>query len=79
MTQRLPIQVCVFLVRAQDDDWEYLLLRRVPRIGGFWQGVTGAPEVGETLIQGAEREVHEETGFSSVNLDSLVKSLCRSN
>lgn len=68
---RLPIQVCVFLVTAKGDDWEYLLLRRVPKLGAFWQGVTGAPEVGETLLQGAEREVLEETGFSPVKLDPI--------
>ena len=71
---RLPIQVCVFLARAQSDDWKYLLLRRVPRLGAFWQGVTGAPEVGESLIQGAEREVLEETGFSPVKLDPIDRS-----
>ena len=71
---RRPIQVCVFLVTAKGDDWEYLLLRRVPKLGAFWQGVTGAPEVGETLLQGAEREVLEETGFSPVKLDLFVKT-----
>ena len=68
---RLPIQVFVFLVRANGDNWEYLLVRRVPKLGTFWQGVTGAAEEGETLVQAAKREVLEETGFSPVKLDSI--------
>ncbi len=47
-----------------DGTHEVLLLHRVPRGGGFWQGVTGAPEPDETDAQGAVREVREETGFS---------------
>lgn len=42
---------------------EVLLLHRVPRGGGFWQGVTGAPELGERDEEAAVREVREETGF----------------
>ena len=68
---RRPIQVCVFLVTRKDDLWEYLLLHRVPKFGAFWQGVTGAPEEGETLAQAARREVLEETGFIPVELDLI--------
>ena len=68
---RLPIQVCVFLFRAQADGREYLLLHRVPKLGSFWQGVTGAPEEGETLLQGAAREVLEETGLSPARIDPI--------
>jgi dihydroneopterin triphosphate diphosphatase len=35
----------------------------VPEHGGFWQGVTGAPEGEETDVEAAVREVFEETGF----------------
>ena len=59
------------MVRANGDNWEYLLVRRVPKLGTFWQGVTGAAEEGETLVQAAKREVLEETGFSPVKLDSI--------
>jgi 8-oxo-dGTP pyrophosphatase MutT (NUDIX family) len=54
--------------RRPDGEREVLLLHRIPRLGGFWQGVTGAPEPDETDAEGAVREVFEETGFSvSVN------------
>lgn len=56
--------VCVYLGRKTDEGWEYLLLRRVPRFGGFWQGVTGGVDGSEIPLQAAEREVLEETGFS---------------
>ena len=39
--------------------------------GAFWQGVTGAPEEGETLLQGAAREVLEETGFTPARICSV--------
>ena len=68
---RRPIQVLVYLAREAEGDWEYLLLRRVPRIGGFWQGVTGAPEEGEGIAQAAHREVLEETGFSLDAVESI--------
>ena len=65
---RIPIQVLIYPVRKTDEGWEFLMLKRVKDRGGFWQGVTGAPEEDETLYEGAKRELHEETGFSSVNL-----------
>ncbi|MBY9004923.1 MAG: NUDIX pyrophosphatase [Candidatus Lokiarchaeota archaeon] len=65
---RIPIQVLVYPVRKNNEDWEYLMLKRVNNRGGFWQGVTGAPEGDETLIEGAKRELYEETGFNSVKL-----------
>ena len=68
---RLPIQVCVFLFREQGDGREYLILRRVTKRGAFWQGVTGALEEGETLLQAAAREVFEETRFTPSRIDSI--------
>jgi dihydroneopterin triphosphate diphosphatase len=61
---RVPRQVLVYLFRELGNgDREFLLLRRTEQWGGFWQGVSGAPEWGETDEQGAVREVFEETGF----------------
>jgi 8-oxo-dGTP pyrophosphatase MutT (NUDIX family) len=44
------------------------MLRRTPKYGGFWQGVTGAPEGDETLLEGAARELREETQLSPTHL-----------
>ena len=68
---RIPIQVCVFLFRQGENGREYLMLHRVTKLETFWQGVTGAPEEGETLLQAAAREVLEETGFSPAEIRSL--------
>jgi dATP pyrophosphohydrolase len=40
------------------------MLRRTAKLGGFWQGVTGAPEGTETLLAAASRELFEETQLS---------------
>ncbi len=65
---RLPIQVCIFLYRERQDGREYLLLHRVAGRGSFWQGVTGALDEGETLLQAAIREVLEETRLSPIEI-----------
>jgi len=65
---RIPIQVLIYPVRKTNEKWDYLMLKRVKNRGGFWQGVTGAPEKDETLYEGAERELYEETGYSPLNL-----------
>lgn len=62
--KRLPYQILVYICRRPTPETtEYLLLKRTADRGGFWQGVTGAAEPGETLIQTAWREVREETGY----------------
>jgi len=45
--------------------YEYLMLKRIPKKGGFWQPVTGGLEEDEELIDCAKREVKEETGISN--------------
>ena len=65
---RIPIQVLVYPVKKTNEDWEYLMLKRVKNRGGFWQGVTGAPENDENLSKAAKRELFEETGYTPLNL-----------
>ena len=65
---RIPIQVLVYPVRKTNEEWEYLMLKRVDNRGSFWQGVTGAPEKDETNSEGAKRELYEETGYSPATI-----------
>ncbi|GAH54536.1 unnamed protein product, partial [marine sediment metagenome] len=65
---RIPIQVLVYPVRKTNNEWEYLMLKRIISRGGVWQGVTGAPEADETIAEGAKRELFEETGYRSFTL-----------
>jgi len=50
----------IFLTRA---DQVLMLHRRNPPNQGFWNGVGGRLEAGERPLQGALREVREETGY----------------
>ena len=68
---RVPIQVLVYAVSRTRETPKVLLLRRTVRLGGFWQGVTGAPLDGESLNDAAIRELREETGFEDNRLVDL--------
>ena len=63
---RLPIQVQGIVFRKIDGRMQYLLLRRIPSIGRFWQPVTGGLEEGETKIEALKREVLEETRIRNI-------------
>ncbi len=43
---------------------QVLLFKVLERRGGGWHPVTGGVEKGESFLEGAKREVEEETGFS---------------
>lgn len=71
MTTVVPhslLTVLVYAVAPATYGHEYLLLRRIPARGGFWQGVTGAVEPGEDLDAAAIRELIEETRLEPVGL-----------
>jgi dATP pyrophosphohydrolase len=55
---------------------EILLIHRAPgRIySGIWQCVTGSLEPGETMVQGALREVAEETGFGPADIEAFFET-----
>ena len=70
---RLPIQVQGILFKKSYGKIQYLLLKRNPERGGFWQHVTGGLEKGETRIEALKREVLEETGIE--NLVRIVEGV----
>lgn len=44
----------------------FLLMRRIPSRGGFWQPLTGGIRIGENLEEGLLREIREETGIIEI-------------
>ncbi|MBN2841438.1 MAG: NUDIX pyrophosphatase [Sedimentisphaerales bacterium] len=60
---RQPVQILVYAFRLYDGEPRWLLLKRSPDRGGFWQGVTGAIEPGEAIEHAAYRELAEETSL----------------
>jgi dATP pyrophosphohydrolase len=60
--------VSAFVHRRRGGFQEFLLLRRRPEGGGFWQSVSGKILEGEKATEAAIREVREETGLEVVRL-----------
>ena len=56
-------QVEVIIFKLIDHKPVFLLLKRHPERGGFWQPVTGGVEADEDLRVAALREMEEETGI----------------
>jgi len=44
----------------------FLMLKRTPEKGSFWQPITGNVEVEESFEEAAIRELKEETGISEI-------------
>lgn len=61
-----PDLVDVWIFRDGPSGPEILLLRRVPGrvLPGLWQGVSGSLEADERVVDGALRELREETAFA---------------
>lgn len=65
--------VCVQVFRRKREQVEYLMLRRSPKRGGFWQSVSGRVKKQETAKSAARREVREETGLDPRSVILLEK------
>ena len=62
---RNQVEAIVFR-QLPTGELSFLMLKRAPERGGFWQPVTGNVKVGETFETAAMREVQEELGITSV-------------
>ena len=71
---RLPLQVGVFLFRRNGERTEFLLLKRTPAKGDFWQSISGGVEDDETIHECMRREIEEEAGVTSFSnvVDNLL-------
>lgn len=54
---RLPIEVFIVVRRGE----EFLVVHRPPERGGYWHGIAGGVEEGESPEEAAARELLEET------------------
>lgn len=67
-------QIGCFIFRKNSGFYEFLILKRVPEKGGFWQGITGMVE-NETLKQAVLREAKEEIGLESSEVIQLIEGV----
>lgn len=62
---RNQVEAIVFKTLASGE-YSFLMLKRAPQRGGFWQPVTGNVEKDETFETAALREVREELGITDI-------------
>jgi 8-oxo-dGTP pyrophosphatase MutT (NUDIX family) len=62
---RNQVEAIIFTVRENGEPL-FLMLKRIPKRGGFWQPVTGNVERGESFEAAALREIQEELGIEQV-------------
>ncbi len=74
MGHRPDLVACWLFRIGSDGVLEILLIRRAPDrlYPGLWQCVTGKLEAGERIIDGALREVAEETGLGPQDLEEVM-------
>lgn len=53
-------------------DIKFLLLKRIPKRGGFWQSVTGGALFSEDKIEALKRELKEETGIKESDIKNII-------
>jgi len=59
-------QVEVIVFTKKEGEIFFLLLKRNPKKGGFWQSITGNVRVDESFEEAATRELKEEIGIFNV-------------
>ena len=64
---RAPFEVLVYPYRGLPDGrFVYALFRRAD--AGFWQGIAGGGEDGETPLEAVRREAYEEAGIPEIRI-----------
>ena len=72
--ERAPFQVLIFpFYRNKNNQREYAIFKRSDL--GYWQGVAGGGEEGETPLQSAKRETWEETDIPRKSQFILLDSV----
>lgn len=67
------LQCIVF--RKKENQFEFLLLKRIPEKGGFWQPPCGGMEEDASLIDAAFRELKEEADISKDDVIRVIENV----
>lgn len=70
----VQIAECI-IFRGKNDSYEFLLLKRTPKEGGFWQFAGGKLEDKETTLEAAYRETDEETGIKKNQIIKIIENV----
>lgn len=71
----LPVRVEVFIYTKVESKILYLLIKRIPEDGGFWQPVTGTQESDESVESCIFREVKEEVGYKKEMISGITEKI----
>ncbi len=70
------IQLECIVFRKKEGKYEFLLLKRIPKKGGFWQPVCGGMEKADnSLIDAAYRELKEEANISKKDIINVLENI----
>jgi lipoyl(octanoyl) transferase len=73
---RLPITIEVILFKKNGNRFKFLLLKRIPSRGGFWQFLTGGLEdKDKSHLDCAFRELKEELNLSKNSVKRIIDSM----
>jgi len=67
-------QIGCVVFRRNNKLLEFLLLKRIPEKGGFWQSITGEVE-NETLLDAVFREAREEAGIEKKDIIQVIENI----
>lgn len=67
----LPIKFEAIPFVRTGDEVRFLLVRRIPADGGFWQPITGTLQSNESLIDCLYREVQEEINVNKSEIKEV--------
>ena len=67
-------QIGCIVFRQKNNKIEFLLLKRIPEKGGFWQSITGEVE-DENLKDAVLREAKEEAGIENSEILQLIENV----
>jgi dATP pyrophosphohydrolase len=69
-------QLECIVFRKKENKYEFLILKRIPQKGGFWQPVCGGLEKEDkSLIEGAYRELKEEANISKQDIIRVFENV----